>query len=328
MIRIVLVIVLLLGLGGLAAGAWGYASFTRPGPLQQPTVAYIEPGSSLRGIASTLATQGIIDNPLIFRLGVRASGLAVRLQAGEYSFPVQVSPKEVARILASGETVLRRVTIAEGLTSNEVIALLMAVEGLKGVIPRSVGEGTLLPETYYFSYGDDRSAIVDRMQSAMDEALSDLWPRRAEGLPLDTPEEALVLASIVEKETGVPTERARVAAVFINRLRLGMRLQSDPTVVYGITEGAGPLDRRLTRADLRSGTPYNTYTVDGLPPGPIANPGRAAIEAVLNPAETDELYFVADGTGGHVFARTLEEHNRNVRKWRKIRDQQQIGGDG
>ena len=302
--------------------AWGYAAFTRPGKLDQPAIVYIEPGSGLRGIAETLHGKGVVEDPLVFRAGVRIVGLATKLRAGEYSFPARVSPLEAAKILESGETVLRRVTFAEGLTTAEIISQLMAVEGLEGLIDRAVAEGALLPETYYFSYGDRRVDIVNRMEQAMRDTLAELWPRRAGDLPLDTPDEAVILASIVEKETGVAAERPRVAGVFVNRLKRAMRLQSDPTVVYGITKGAGPLGRRLTRADLRKETPYNTYVIGGLPPGPIANPGRAAIEAVMQPAQTDELYFVADGTGGHVFSTTLQEHNRNVRKWRKIRDQQ------
>ncbi|MEQ8666179.1 MAG: endolytic transglycosylase MltG [Rhodospirillales bacterium] len=327
MIRILLAALLLICLASGAVVAWGYASFTRPGSLDQPAIVYIEPGSGLFAIAETLADNGVIDDPFVFRIGVRVVGIATKLRAGEYSFPARLSPLEAARVLERGETVLRRVTIAEGLTSQEVVAQLMAVEGLYGDVGRRVPEGAILPETYYFSYGDARTQIIDRMMEAMETALAELWPTRDQSVPIDTPREALILASIVEKETGVAAERPRVAAVFINRLRMGMRLQSDPTVVYGITEGAGPLGRRLTRADLRQETAYNTYVIDGLPPGPIANPGRAAIEAVLRPAQTNELYFVADGTGGHVFSTTLEEHNRNVRKWRKIRDQQ-TGGDG
>lgn len=327
MIRIFLVLLLIMSLGAVGVAAWGYASFTRPGPSEQPTVTYIAPGRGLNGIASSLANAGIIDDPLIFKIGVRVAGIATKLRAGEFEFPARVSPIEAAQVLVRGETVLRRVTLAEGLTTQEMIAELMGVEGLEGLVSAPTPEGSLLPETYYFEYGDSRLKLIDRMRDAMDEALQDAWANREAGLPFDTAEEALILASIVEKETGVAEERARVAGVFVNRLRRGMRLQSDPTVVYGITEGSGPLGRRLTRADLREETPYNTYTISGLPPGPIANPGRASIEAVMNPLATDELYFVADGTGGHVFSRTLAEHNRAVRAWRKIRDAQSNESD-
>lgn len=325
MIRALIGIIVVVSLGAVAVGAWGYAAFTRPGPSDQPVVAYIKPGTGLNGIADVLAARGIIDDPLIFRIGVKLAGLATKLRAGEFEFPARVSPFEAAHVLESGETVLRRVTFAEGLTSQEVIAELMGVEGLDGFVNEHVAEGALLPETYYFEYGDGRAEVIARMRAAMDDALAELWANREADLPLDTPEEALVLASIIEKETGVADERARVAGVFVNRLRLGMRLQSDPTVVYGITQGSGPLGRRLTRSDLREPTEYNTYVIKGLPPGPIANPGRASIQAALNPLETDELYFVADGTGGHTFSRTLAEHNRAVRAWRKIRDAQTSG---
>ena len=323
MIRTLAIVVFFIGATGAAVFAWGHAAFTQPGPTERPITLVIEPGSGLRAIATDLHVAGVIDNPVVFRLGVRAIGLATQLQAGEFVFPAAISAREAAELIADGKTVLRRFTIAEGLTSAEIVDQLNAVDGLQGYISGSVPEGRLMPETYYFSFGDDRNAIVERMKTAMDETLDTLWKTRKAGLPIKSKREALILASIVEKETGIPDERARVAAVFINRLQRGMRLQSDPTVAYGVTEGHEPLGRALTRTDLKTPTPYNTYTINGLPPGPIANPGRAAIEAVLNPLETDELYFVADGTGGHVFAKTLDEHNRNVRKWRKIRDQLQ-----
>ncbi len=200
--------------------------------------------------------------------------------------------------------------------------MVAAAEGLSGETGPVPPEGSLLPETYHYSWNDDRAALVERMQTGMEVVLAELWPERAEGLPINTPEEAVILASIVEKETGVAEERPLVASVFVNRLKRGMRLQSDPTVVYGLTNGQRPLGRTLTFRDLDRPSPYNTYTNGGLPPGPIANPGRAALEAVLHPAESRYLYFVADGTGGHAFAKTLVEHNRNVAKWRKIQRQQ------
>jgi UPF0755 protein len=208
------------------------------------------------------------------------------------------------------------------LSSAEIIALLESAEGLTGEIGDIPPEGTLLPETYHFSYGDARADIVARMKAGVSEAIEALWPKRRADLPLKSPEEAIVLASIVEKETGVAEERPMVAGVFVNRLERGMPLQSDPTVIYALTMGKAPLGRKLAKPDLEADSPFNTYRYKGLPPAPIANPGRAALEAVANPSRTDELYFVADGTGGHVFSSTLEEHNQNVARWRRIRAEQ------
>jgi UPF0755 protein len=231
----------------------------------------------------------------------------------------------VIAMLAKGETVARRLTIAEGLRVAEIFQLLANTEALQGELPPAPEEGSLLPETYFYAYGDSRVGLVRRMEDAMRETLDELWPQRAEGLPFRTRREALILASIVDKETGVADERDKVAAVFINRLRRGMRLQADPTVIYGLTEGDGALGRELNRGDWGHDSAYNTYQIDGLPPGPIGNPGRAALEAALNPDEVDYLYFVADGNGGHAFGRTLDEHNRNVAKWRRIKNGRQSG---
>jgi len=230
-------------------------------------------------------------------------------------------PQQALRIVVSGQTVTRTLTIPEGLTSREIVARLRQAPGLTGEIAEVPDEGDLLPETYHYERGDSRSELMARMREAMDRTLDALWPERAEDLPFDSRLEAVTLASIVEKETAVPDERALVAGVFVNRLARGMRLQSDPTVRYALTEGEAELGRPLTRADWRIDHPYNTYQNAGLPPGPIANPGRDALEAALNPADTDYLYFVADGSGGHAFAKTLREHNRNVAEWRKVRDQ-------
>ncbi len=292
--------------------------FERPGPLTADTVILIPQGSGVDAIARQLHEAGAIEDPLVFRLGVRLLRAGRELRAGEYLFPVALSNRDVIDLLRSGQTVVRRLTLAEGLTSQEIVALLEQAEALEGAVDSVPPEGSLLPETYHYARGDDRGELVARMGRARDELLSELWPRRAPNLPVATPEEAVVLASIVEKETGIAGERPQVASVFVNRLRKGMRLQSDPTVVYGLTGGTGPLGRALTRKDLQAPSPYNTYLNPGLPPGPIANPGRAALEAVLNPAQTPFLYFVADGSGGHAFAKTLAEHNRNVAKWRKL----------
>ena len=309
---------LLLGL--IAVGGtfgWGYAQFTRPGPAQFDRSVVLAKGSGLKGIADRLAEAGVIDRPLVFRLGVRLAGSARSLRAGEFQFPAQTSMLGAAEILRLGIPVVRRMTVPEGLSSNQVVVLLQQTEGLRGEITNVPAEGTLLPETYHFSHGDERVVLLARMTGAMDTALAKLWPLRDQGLPFANPDEARVLAAMVEKETSLPEERPRIAGVFINRLRRGMRLQSDPTVVYGLTLGRAPLGRALRRGDLDRPTPYNTYRISGLPPGPIANPGRAAIQAVLHPIASNDLYFVANGAGGHVFAPTFAQHRRNVRRWRR-----------
>ncbi len=268
-------------------------------------------------MASQLVHAGVLEHETPFLAGVWLNGASRRLKAGEYLFPANISPQGVMDLLLSGKTVVRRLTVPEGLTTAQIFDLVRAAEGLEGALPPPPAEGSLLPETWHYSWGDERAPLVERMHRAMAEALAELWPKRIENLPLKTPEEALVLASIVEKETGLAAERPMVAAVFLNRLRHGMKLQSDPTVAYGVSP-AQPLDRALTRADLDSFTRWNTYRIDGLPPTPIANPGRASLLAVLQPAKVDYLYFVADGTGGHAFAKSLDAHNRNVATWRKL----------
>lgn len=295
--------------------------FERSGPLAADTVIFIPQGSGVEAIARLLDQAGAIEDPLVFRLGVRLLRAGRELRAGEYLFAVALSNRDVIDLLRSGQTVVRRLTLAEGLTSQEIVALVERAAALEGRVDTLPPEGSLLPETYHYARGDRRGELVARMARARDELLSQLWAGRAPNLPVATPQEAVVLASIVEKETGIAGERPRVASVFVNRLNKGMRLQSDPTVVYGLTGGKGALGRALTRKDLQVPSPYNTYLIDGLPPGPIANPGRAALEAVLNPARTDFLYFVADGSGGHAFAKTLAEHNRNVAKWRQFQKQ-------
>jgi UPF0755 protein len=310
---------LAMGLTFIAIFLWGYAQFVRPGPLAKQVTAIIPPGSGLDAISRTLEQAQIIADPLVFSIGARLSRAATDLKAGEYLFPSAISPRQIIELLKSGKTVVRRLTIVEGLTNAQVVNQLRATDGLTGDIGILPREGGLLPQTYYFSYGDSRRAIIKRMRDAMQKSLSDLWAKRAKGLPLKTLEEALVLASIVEKETGVAGERPRVAQVFLNRLEKGMRLQSDPTVVYAVTGGTGPLKRSLSATDLKIASPYNTYVSGGLPPQAICNPGLASIIATLNPVKTDALYFVADGAGGHAFARTLSEHNRNVAAWRKLR---------
>ncbi len=301
-----------------AAIGWGVDRFSAPGPLATKKTMILPTGIGVNEIAHSLSQGGVIEQPLMFRIGVRVFGNSRDLRAGEYVFAAGISPKEVMELLVSGRTVVRRVTVPEGLTSAEVVALLRSTEGLNGIIAGIPAEGALLPETYHFSYGDSRASLIDRMVSGMREALAELWQRRTEGLPLATSREALILASIIEKETGVPEERAHIAGVFVNRLRDGMRLQSDPTVVYALSGGRVPLNRPLSRTDLGVDSPFNTYRVRGLPPHPIANPGRAAIEAAVAPLATDHYFFVADGSGGHAFAITLREHLRNVAKWRRL----------
>jgi UPF0755 protein len=299
--------------------------FENPGPLASEVDLAIPTGAGLETIARTLTDAGVTRDALTFRLGVSYYDAAGDLKAGEYSFPAAASMRQVMEILKRGETVVRRLTIPEGLTSQEIVALIASAEGLTGDPGPAPEEGSLLPETYHYSWADERGMLIERMATAQQELLRELWANRDPNMPLASPEEALVLASIVEKETAVDGERALVASVFINRLKRGMRLQSDPTVVYGLTQGQAPLGRALTRKDLDIPSAYNTYLIEGLPPGPIANAGRAALQAVFNPATTGYLYFVADGSGGHAFARTLDEHNRNVAKWRKLQRQQTQG---
>ena len=306
--------------GAVAGYLWLQQRFDAPGPLAAPKSVVIERGAGVAFIAQVLADAGVVDEPLVFTIGVRLFSRGQTLKAGEYEFAPGMSQRQAMQLLIDGGTLMHRLTMAEGLTSAEVLALVAAAEALTGDMPAVPPEGSLLPETYFFSRGETRAELVRRMTANMADTLAELWAGRDPNLPLRTPEEAVVLASIVEKETGVAAERPRVAAVFINRLNLGMALQSDPTIIYALTLGKAPLGRELTRADLQNKSPYNTYVTPGLPPGPIANPGRAALEAVLHPATTKDLFFVADGTGGHAFAETLDEHNKNVAAWRKLRN--------
>ncbi len=307
-----------------AVGArYGVSTFNHylenAGPSNAETIVTLPRGSGLQAIVRRLDEADVIDRPWLFQLAIRLGGHDRALKAGEYAFPAAVSPKEVIAIVTEGKTVARRITVIEGQTVAEVFRTIDQMDGLSGDLPARPAEGSLLPETYLFSQGDSKAGLVERMERAMREVLDEAWAGRAADLPFATPEEALIMASIVDKETGVAEERTKVAAVFVNRLRLGMRLQSDPTIIYGLTKGEGPLDRELTRQDWKLDDPYNTYRIKGLTPGPIGNPGRLSIEAVMNPDEHDYLYFVADGTGGHAFAETLSEHNKNVARWRRIK---------
>lgn len=310
----------------MAAGFWWAAQeFKNPGPLQETKIIAIERGKGLNDIAWTLRNEGAVENPYIFVLGARVLNVQSDLKAGEYEVTPGMSPRAILNKMIKGEVYVRRFTIREGRTSYEIVEILKAIEGLSGEIKNIPAEGSLFPTTYDYKHQEDRAEIITRMQELMNKTVQELWATRAQNLPFSTIEEALTLASIVEKETGVPSERRTIAGVFVNRLRIGMPLQTDPTVIYAINKGVnkndglGPLGRRLLSKDLAFDSPYNTYKYPGLPPGPIANPGRESIAAVLNPENHDYFYFVADGTGGHVFGKTLAEHNTNVAKWRKIR---------
>lgn len=321
-----LAVLALLLLCATGAGVWGYRAFERPGSNAETVLVVIPPGSGVSGITRRLEQAGVIERPFVFAIGARLlHGRSLR--AGEYEISAHASAHAIADLLASGKTYVRRLTVPEGLTTAEALEIVAAAEGLTGLIAQQPGEGELLPETYYYSYGDGRGVVVARMVTSMQRTLAELWEKRAPGLPFATPREALILASIVEKETAQDSERARVAGVFVNRLRLGMRLESDPTVVYALSRGGVPLGRALVRKDLDTEDPYNTYRKTGLPPGPIANPGRAALAAVLSPMSTEELYFVADGLGGHRFARTYTEHLKNVARYRAWRDGQPPASD-
>ncbi len=307
----------------IAIGGWFYAQSTYAGAGPETAdgadrIVMIESGSGTIQIANALKAVGAIEAPEAFRIAVRLTDNDGALKAGEYAIPSGASIEQIINLLVEGRSILYPVTVPEGLTSEMIVNLVTQSEVLAGDPPEvTPAEGVLLPDTYMVHRGDTREQVVARMIRAQRELMDELWPARQDGLPFDTREEALILASIVEKETGVAEERPQVAAVFVNRLRRNMRLESDPTIIYGLTKGV-PLGRGLRRSELDRKTDYNTYQIDGLPPTPIANPGREAIEAVLNPPVTNDLFFVADGTGGHAFAPTYSEHLRNVARWREV----------
>ncbi len=314
-----LLVVLLVG-GGLGLYIYGFDLYQRAGPAAEETTVFIERGSSLNAIADTLFYHGVITHPQVFKIAAKVEGQSGRLKAGEYAVPAGASMQEVLALLVEGKTVQHRVTVPEGRTSWEIVQIVNAAPDLEGeAIEEIPPEGSLLPDTYFFERGETRQQVIDRMRRSQEAALEALWPTRAEGLPFDSREEWITLASIIEKETGLGDERGLVAGVFVNRLKKGMLLQSDPTVIYAVNRGVGgPLGRGIRKSELQSQDPYNTYTNAGLPPGPITNPGLAALEAAIRPEESEYFYFVADGSGGHAFAETLAEHERNVRAWRKI----------
>jgi UPF0755 protein len=305
--------VLLIALvGGNFVYGWNAA-----GPSTREVTVVVKPGSSIRLVAGQLEKGGVVKSADAFVNRARIFGATSTIKTGEFLIPAAASNSEVLSILTGGKTVQRMVTVPEGMPSIMVYERLMANDRLKGDIPVPA-EGSVLPDSYAFQKGESRSAVVLRMQAAMKQAMAELWPKKSADSVVKTPEEAIILASIVEKETSLKTELAMVAGVYSNRVTKGMMLQADPTIIYPLTKGK-PLGRRIRQSEISAVNDYNTYSMVGLPKGPIANPSRAAIEAVLNPAKTDALFFVADGKGGHVFANTLEEHNANVEKWYAIR---------
>lgn len=306
---------------GFIAGDFFF--FYKAGPLTGEQAVLIQRGASLKSVTDLLAAEGVIEVPSTFYWTARLSGAAGDIRAGEFMVPAGASQAEVLKILKEGEAILHKITFPEGLSSRQVVDLLNASLVLVGAVTEIPPEGVLLPETYMFPRGSTKEEILMEMRANQADVLAELWEKHASSAPSLTAEEILTLASIVEEETALSIERPLIAAVFLNRLKTRMRLQSDPTVIYGLT-GGYPLGRPIRQSELEGDTPYNTYVHYGLPPGPISNPGRAAIEAVFNPANSKALYFVADGSGGHVFADTLEEHNENVKKWRKF--QRENGG--
>ncbi|TBF56065.1 endolytic transglycosylase MltG [Rhizobium leguminosarum] len=297
------------------------STYRNPGPLQTNTNFIVRSGAGLTEIASNLERNAIISDARIFRY-LTATHLSAgeSLKAGEYEIKARASMRDIMELLKSGKSILYSVSFPEGLTVPQMFDRMLQDTVLEGDLPAALPtEGSLRPDTYKFSRGTKRSEIIEQMAAAQQKLVDQIWDKRDSSLPLRSKEEFVTLASIVEKETGVPDERAHVASVFLNRLGKGMRLQSDPTIIYGLFGGEGkPADRPIYQSDLKRETPYNTYVIKGLPPTPIANPGKDALEAVANPWKTQDLYFVADGTGGHVFSATLEEHNANVKRWRKL----------
>ncbi|HEY0302800.1 MAG TPA: endolytic transglycosylase MltG [Rhizomicrobium sp.] len=319
MLRFILIAIVVLCIAVAGAYEWQLAKFSAPGPLAankaKETVVLIRPGTRVKGIAETLLAANVIDSPEVFQIGVRLNGASDKLKAGEFAIPSRASMYDIMQILIAGKTIAHKITAAEGLTSDMIARLVNKDKVLTGEPVAVPAEGTLLPETYLFLRGDSRADIIDRMTKAQEKLIARLWPKRDKNLPYKTVAEAIILASIVEKETSLASERRHIAAIFVNRLRLGMKLQSDPTIIYSIT-GGYPLGRGIRASELARVTPYNSYAVAGLPPTPICNPGEDAIAAVLNPGESKDLYFVASGTGGHYFSATIAEQERHVAELR------------
>lgn len=312
--------VLIGALLGVGAFAFAVRETTKPGPLAADKVVVIGRDDEFAGgsIPEQLARAGVIDSPTLFNFAVLVDGNRPKLRHGEFLFKQNASLRDVEDVLVYGKMVLHKVTVPEGLTSDQVVQRLRGNDVFAGDIKEIPREGSILPETYEFERGVSRAKVLAVMEQAQAKAVDDIWKKRAPDLPIKSPGELVTLASIVEKETGRADERSHVAGVFINRLQKRMRLESDPTIVYGLVGGKGTLGHSISKSELIQPTPYNTYLIPGLPPGPITNPGKAALEAVANPAPTKDLYFVADGTGGHAFADTLEQHQKNVQRWREI----------
>jgi UPF0755 protein len=318
----IITLFVLAAIAAAAALVVGKQRFDAPGPLGEDRVVNIPRGSGIRDISDVLVRDGVIDQPWVFVGGVLVLKAREDLKAGEYQFKAHASLRDVVATIIEGRVVMHQFTIPEGLTSEQIVARLLDDDILTGNIKEIPREGSLLPDTYNFSRGMTREQLIQHMQQAQQRVLKEVWDRHSPDLPIKTPEQLVVLASLVEKETGKPDERTRVAAVFVNRLKQKMRLQSDPTIIYGLVGGKGTLGRPIMKSEIDQPTPYNTYQIDGLPPGPIANPGRASLEAAANPARTRELYFVADGTGGHAFAETYEQHQKNVARLRTMENDQ------
>ncbi|MDX3927269.1 MAG: endolytic transglycosylase MltG [Shinella sp.] len=319
-LNFLMTVVVLVTIAAAGIFYYGLKSYEEQGPLEANTNFIVRSGAGLNEIAANLERSGAITDSRVFRLLSRIYLEGETLKAGEYEIKAAASMHDIMELLKSGKSILYSVSIPEGLTVKQIWRRLAEDPVLEGDLPAEMPpEGSLMTDTYKFSRGTKRADIVQQMLSAQKALIDQIWERRDDDLPVATREEFVTLASIVEKETGRADERPRVASVFLNRLERGMRLQSDPTIIYGIFGGDGkPADRPIFQSDLEKQTPYNTYVIKGLPPTPIANPGRAALEAVANPSRTSDLYFVADGTGGHAFAETLDDHNANVRRWRRI----------
>jgi UPF0755 protein len=319
-LNFVMTVVVFATIIGIGIFYYGVKSYEEQGPLTANTNFIVRAGAGTNEIAANLERNNIITDGRVFRVLSRVYLDGQTLKAGEYEIKAGATMRDIVELLKSGKSILYSVSVPEGLTVKQIFKRLKDDPVLEGDLPADLPvEGTLMPDTYKFSRGTKRADILHQMQDAQKALIDQIWERRDDDLPIATREEFVTLASIVEKETGRADERSRVASVFLNRLDKGMRLQSDPTIIYGIFGGDGkPADRPIYQSDLEKQTPFNTYVIKGLPPTPIANPGRAALEAVANPSRTTDLYFVADGTGGHVFAETLDEHNQNVRRWRKL----------